>query len=190
MLILGILLVILGFCCAMTPMATLVAAGYLIAIVLIISGISGILSGLRFKFYGLNFVVSILALILGVLALTRPGGIETIDILLIYLFAAWLLVRGITSVSLSLRLRKLQMGSEWIFGLISGILGIILGVYSFIHPNVPGIAIGLLIGFYFIEEGIDVIAVSRVVKAVSQTVEDVTDEIEEIKEVNSLSDPE
>ena len=175
LLILGILLIVLGVLCAVTPVATLVAAGYLIAVVLIVSGISGIITGFQFKVYGLNFIVSILAVVLGVLALIRPGGIETIDKVLIYLFAAWLLFRGATSISLSLELRKLELGNDWILGLIIGILAVALGIYSFIHPAVPAVAIGLLIAFYFIEEGIDIIAVSRVVKQVSKAVDEITE---------------
>ena len=173
LLILGILLIVLGVLCAMTPMATLVAAGYLIAAVLIISGISGIITSFMYKVYGVNFVVNILAVVLGVLAMVRPGGIQTIDNILIYLFAAWLLFRGATTISLSLNLKKLGSGSEWILGLITGILAVALGIYSFIHPTVPAIAIGLLIAFYFIEEGIDTIAVSRVVKKVSKAAEEI-----------------
>jgi uncharacterized membrane protein HdeD (DUF308 family) len=149
------------------------AAGYLIAAVLIISGISGIITSFMYKVYGVNFVVNILAVVLGVLAMVRPGGIQTIDNILIYLFAAWLLFRGATTISLSLNLKKLGSGSEWILGLITGILAVALGIYSFIHPTVPAIAIGLLIAFYFIEEGIDTIAVSRVVKKVSKAAEEI-----------------
>lgn len=170
MTILGVLLIICGVCCAFTPMATLVAAGYFIAIVLIVSGVAGIYSGFKFKLYGLNFVVSILAVILGVVALVRPGGVEAIDKVLIYLLAIWLLIRGCSSVALSLRVRKLHLGNDWIWGLIIGILGIVLGVYSFIHPAVPAIAIGLLIALYFIEEGIDIIAMSRVAKALESAI--------------------
>lgn len=172
MVILGVLLIICGVCCAFTPLVTLAAAGYFIAIVLIVSGVSGIITGVRLRFYGLNFAVSILAIVLGVLALVRPGGIEAIDKVLIYLFAIWLLVRGCTTFALSLRLRKLNINHDWIWGMVIGILSIILGIYSFIHPAVSAVAIGLLIAFYFIEEGIDVIATSRVVKGVSKALED------------------
>ena len=65
--ILGILMVIFGALCAFTPLATLTAAGFFIAAVLIVSGVMGIISGIRYRFYGLNFVVSLLALALGVL---------------------------------------------------------------------------------------------------------------------------
>lgn len=171
MMILGILLIICGVCCAFTPLATLAAAGYFIAIVLIVSGVCGIIAGAKFKVFGLNFAASILAVVLGMVALFIPGGIESIDKVLIILFAIWLLVRGCASVAMSLKLRKLHLGNDWIWGLIIGILGIVLGIYSFIHPVVPAIAIGLLIAFYFIEEGIDIIAMSRVVKTVSNALE-------------------
>ena len=165
MTVLGVLLIICGVCCACTPLATLAAAGYFIAVVLIVSGVSGIIAGVRFRFYGLNFVVSILAVVLGVIALVRPGGVEAIDKVLIFLLAVWLLIRGCSSVALSLKARRLPFGNGWVWGLIIGIAGILLGIYSFIHPVVPAIAIGLLIALYFIEEGIDIIAMSRVVKA-------------------------
>ena len=169
MVILGVLMILCGVCCAFTPLATLAAAGYFIAIMLIVSGVSGIYTGVKFRFYGVNFAVSILAVVLGVFALVRPGGVAAIDRILIYLVAAWLLVRGCASIALSLRLRKLRLNNDWIWGLIIGVLGIVLGVYSFIHPAVPAMAIGLLIALYFIEEGIDIIAMSRVVKTLEGT---------------------
>ena len=172
MVIMGVLMIICGVCCAFTPLVTMAAAGYFIAILLIASGISGIIAGVRFRFYGLNFAVSILALILGIVALFLPGGIEAIDKVLIILFGVWLLVRGCVSVALSLRARKLRLGNGWILGLIIGILSIVLGIYSFVHPMVSAIAIGLLIAFYFIEEGIDVIAMSRVVKTVTDSLDE------------------
>ena len=171
MIILGILLILLGIGCAFTPLATLAAAGVFIAIVLVASGICGIITGFQFKVYGLNFVVSILALILGILALVRPGGIKVIDSLLIYLFAIWLVCRGAASIAASLNLRKLGEGNKWILVLIIGILAVALGLYSFVHPSVSAIAVGLLIAFYFIEEGIDIIAMSRVAKEISDAAE-------------------
>lgn len=177
MVILGVLLIALGISCAVTPLATLMAAGYFIAIVLIASGVSGIITGFRYKLYGSNFIVSILAIVLGVLALVRPGGIETIDKILIYLFAGWLVVKGISSIALSLKLKNIDPSNHWIWGLIVGVLGIALGIYSFIHPNVPAITIGLLISFYFIESGIDTIATGVLVKEVTDTVDSIEKEV-------------
>ena len=160
--ILGILLILLGIGCAVTPVATFMATGYFIAIVLIASGIAGFINAFYFKNYGWNLVASILAVVLGVLAVTRPGGIEIIDGILIYLLGLWFIFRGCVSVYISLKARKLPIGSSWVPALIVGLLGILLGIYSLIHPMVPSIAIGLLIALYLIEQGLDIITVGRI----------------------------
>ncbi|MBQ3389623.1 MAG: DUF308 domain-containing protein [Firmicutes bacterium] len=168
MLILGIILILGGVCCVFTPLATLAAAGYFIAAVLIVSGAAGIIAGIRYRVFSLNFVACILALALGVLAIVRPGGIEVIDRILIILFAIWLLFRGYSSIALSLKLKKLRVSSAWIWGFIIGVLAIALGIFSFVQPIVPAVTIGMLIGFYFIEEGIGVITTSRVARAMEK----------------------
>ena len=99
------------------------------------------------------------------LAVTRPGGIEAIDNMLAYLLAFWFILRGCISVYLSLKLKKLRVSANWILGLIIGVLGIALGVYSLIHPVVPAMTIGLLIALYFIEQGLDVITMGRVARS-------------------------
>lgn len=160
--ILGILLIILGIICAATPVATFMASGYFIAIVLIVSGVAGIINAFHFKIYGWNLVVSILAAVLGILAISRPGGTEIIDSILIYLLGLWFIFRGCVSVYLSLKARKLPINNGWGLALVVGVLGIILGIYSLIHPMVPAIAIGLLIALFFIEQGMDIITISRI----------------------------
>ena len=162
--ILGILLIVLGIYCAFTPAATFMATGYFIAIVLIISGVAGIINAFRFKVFGWNLIAGILAAALGILALTRPGGTEIIDGFLIYLLGIWFIFRGCVSVYLSLKARKLPINNGWSLALITGVLGIILGFYSLIHPMVSAIAIGLLIAMYFIEQGMDIIAISRIIR--------------------------
>ncbi len=164
MALLGILLIILGICCAVTPVATFMATGYFIAFVLIISGIAAVINAFRFRVYGWNLIAGILAVVLGILALTRPGGTEIIDNILIYLLGFWFIFRGCVSVYLSLKARKMPINNGWGLALLVGILGIFLGVYSLIHPIVPAITIGLLIALYFIEQGLDIITISRITR--------------------------
>lgn len=164
MAIFGILLIVAGIFCAITPVATFMATGYFIAIILIIRGIAGIINAFRFRIYGWNLIAGILATVLGILAITRPGGIEIIDSVLIYLLGLWFIFRGCVSVYLSIKVRKLPINNGWSLALIVGVLGIILGVYSLIHPMVSAIAIGLLISLYFIEQGMDIITISRITR--------------------------
>lgn len=162
--VLGILLIIFGICCAFTPVATFMATGYFIAVVLIISGVASIINAFRFRIYGWNLIAGILAAVLGILAITRPGGTEIIDNILIVLLGIWFIFRGCVSVYLALKVRRLPVNNGWGLALIVGVLGIVLGIYSLIHPMVPAIAIGLLIALYFIEQGMDIITVSRIAR--------------------------
>ncbi len=45
--------------------------------------------------------------------------------------------------------------------IVLGVLELIIGIYSFVHPAMMAVALGLLIGIYFIESGINVIIVGR-----------------------------
>ena len=49
--------------------------------------------------------------------------------------------------------------------MIAGILGVIAGVYSFAHPVLTAVTAGVLIGLYFIEVGIDMIALGCAIGA-------------------------
>lgn len=161
----GILLILLGVCCAVTPLAAFAASGYFIAFALISGGIAGIITSVYFKTFGWNLIISILAAALGVLAVTRPGGIEAIDNMLACLLGLWFILRGCISVYLSLKVKKLSVSLAWLPALIVGVLGIFLGVYSLIHPVVPAVTIGLLIAMYYIEQGLDIITMGRIARA-------------------------
>ncbi len=154
--ILGILLIIAGVSCAFTPLGTFMAAGYLICIVMLIFGIVGIVRGFQKKATALEVVVSVLALIVGIVALFRPGDKLVLDTIVLYLLSAWFVCVGVVSIVESVQDR----GSGWVLGLIIGIICVILGLYSFVHPMFTAVTAGILIGFFFIGTGISLISFS------------------------------
>jgi uncharacterized membrane protein HdeD (DUF308 family) len=46
-----------------------------------------------------------------------------------------------------------------ILSIVLGVVAIILGIYSIAHPAVLAVSLGILISFYFIESGIDMILI-------------------------------
>ena len=168
--ILGILLVIGGFSCLFTPLATFLSAGHFITILLLVYGVLGIVRFCTKKAGGLEFFVSILAVIAGVVALTRPGRELVNDRLLLYIIASWLFVQGAVSIILAIQARHERRG--WFWGVIVGILGVLAGVYSFAHPILTAVTAGVLIGFYFIQTGFDMIVLGCAVGAVRDAVEE------------------
>ena len=152
--IIGILMIICGVSCMFTPLITFLDAGYFIVILVAVYGVTGIVKGIAAKKFGLSFVFSIISVIFGVAVLFFPKLMLLTDGVLIYMTAAWFVLMGFVAVFSSLGVRKVTGSKFWILQLIFGIIGILLGCYSFFHPAVVAISIGFLIGFYFVEAGI------------------------------------
>ena len=78
--------------------------------------------------------------------------------------AGWFVVQGFVSIFTSIRVSKVTQSKMWIFQLIFGILGVLLGIYSFFHPMIFGLSVawivGILIGAFFIETGFTMMFIS------------------------------
>lgn len=166
--IFGVLLVIGGFSCMFTPLATFLSVGYYLAILFLVYGIFGIIRFFRKEAGGLELIVSILAVIAGIICLVRPGETLVFDRLILTLIAVWLLVQGLVSIIVAFQSREEQKG--WFWGVVVGALGILAGLYSFAHPVFTAVTAGVLIGLYFIEAGFDMIVLGSVAGARRKTV--------------------
>jgi len=153
--ILGIILIAGGFSCLFTPFATFLAAGYLIGIMLFIYGIFSLIRSIQAKAGALAYVTSILAIVVGFLAVFRPGGTLAIDFLILIFIAIWFLVQGAASLIMSIMHRDKIPG--WGAGVAVGIFGIFVGVISLIYPHVEMFAVGFLIGLFLIEAGFSLV---------------------------------
>ena len=158
--ILGILMIIAGACCFFTPLTTYLSTGYFMCAMLFFYGIVGIVRAFQKKASVLEIVTSVLAIIVGLISLFMPGTTLVFDSLMLTLTAAWFIVMGVVSIVVAIKVRKED--SLWILLLISGILGVILGIYSFLHPTVLALSSGMMIGFFFIESGISLVVTSVV----------------------------
>ena len=167
--IFGILLAIFGIVCIFSPAETFIATGYVLAILLLVYGIIGIINVIRKLSSPLMLFASIPAVIIGAIALFRPGSDAAFDSLLLYLFSAWFVLRGIIDIIVSIKSRFFRRG--WFWGLILGIIEIIVGGYSFAHPQVSAIAIGTLVGIYLIEAGISMIVLAFTARNIEDAIE-------------------
>lgn len=169
--ILGILLTICGIACIFSPGATFLATGYVLAVLLLVYGIIVIINVIRKYSSPIMLFAGIPAVIIGAIALFRPGSGEAFDLLLLYLFSAWFIVQGIATMVVSIRSRHFTRG--WGFGLAMGIISVIVGGYSFAHPAVSAIAIGILVGIYFIEAGISLMSLAFMARNIDDAIETV-----------------
>lgn len=158
MIVFGVILVLGGISCMATPLLTLLETGYFLAMLLLVYGIISVVGGVTSKNYGVNFVYGILSAILGIIILFVPGLQGATSTMLMYIMAGWFVLKGITSIYSSVKAKETQDGSMWIWGVVAGVLAILMGIYSAIHPLVLAVAVGIMISMYFIISGVDMIA--------------------------------
>ena len=157
----GVLMIIAGFSCMFTPLATFLSTGYFLAIMMLVYGIVEIVRFFQKQAGVLELIVGILGVIVGLVCIFKPGSQLVFDTMLLYFIAAWIVIQGIVTLVLSIKTREERSG--WIFGVIMGILAIIVGIYSFAHPALTAVTAGVLIGIYFIEAGINMIVIGAAI---------------------------
>ena len=153
--ILGVLMIVGGVCCMLFPLPTFLSAGYMIAIMMFIYGVFGIVRFVRKESGVLELISSILAIVVGVIAIVNPGGALAIDGLVLKMVSAWLVVKGFINIIVFIRERNEIKGWGW--GVAAGVLSIIAGVLCFIHPIITALSLGIMMGLFFVENGIDMI---------------------------------
>lgn len=166
--ILGILMVIGGISLMCTPLATFLSAGYFLGIMMFIYGIAGIIRAFQKQSHILDTVCSILAVIVGIIAIIRPGSTLMLDGMIVYMAAFWFVLRGALAIALAIKLKGVS--KDWFWGLIIGILSLIAGIYSFAHPMVMALATGILIGLYCVETGLDTIITGVALRQIEKAI--------------------
>lgn len=160
MMVLGGILILCGLSCMVTPLVTAMELGYFLILLLLVYGIARIVRSVSSKEYGLDFVFGILSVILGIIILVVPGLKAMTTGMLLYIMAGWFVIQGIVSIVRAVKVKKEGGSSMWIWGICSGVLCILMGVYSAVHPVVLALTMGLMVGLYFIVSGINMITMS------------------------------
>lgn len=157
--ILGIIMIVSGIACMLTPAETFLAMGYFFAIMFFVYGLMGIIRAVTKKDMDtIQVITSILALIVGIIAIVKPGSTLVLDALILGLIAAWFLIDGAANMVMAWKVKKLNKNWIWLF--IIGILGVIFGIYSFIHPMAAVFTAGFLISFGFLQTGFNMLALA------------------------------
>lgn len=178
--ILGILFILSGFFCMAAPIAAYFNVMTMLASMMLVFGVFGIIRFFKRRSLVPELIMSILAVIIGFIYLFRPGstadaGMLMLDRVVLFLEAVWFVVKGSISVYFSINTRFVN--DHWILQLITGILSIILGIYSFIFPAIAAQNIGILLGLWFIECGIELIAFGTTAGFVHNAMEETAKEV-------------
>lgn len=158
--ILGVIMAICGISCVCTPVLTFMETGYFLVILLLVYGIAAVVRAIMDKEFGLPFLFGLLSLILAIVIMVVPGLKLMTEGMLVYLMAVWFLLQGAVGIFMSLKQKKAADNKGWIWNLILGIIGVLVGIYSLMHPMLMAFTVGILVGVYFMESGISMIVMA------------------------------
>jgi uncharacterized membrane protein HdeD (DUF308 family) len=120
------------------------------------------------KFPWSMFVVGLISIVAGVITLVLPG---LTALVLLYLIAAWAIVRGIFEVVAAVELRK-QIEGEW-FLVFAGLASVVFGVLMMFWPGAGALALLWLIGIFAIIFGVVMIILAFKLRGLKKRVEHV-----------------
>ncbi len=101
------------------------------------------------RFWWLMILRGILAIIFGLIALVFPG-IALLAI--IYVFAAYALVDGITAAVVAIQTRN--SSSRWWVLLLEGLVGVVIGILVFVWPGETALVLLYLVAIWAVITGI------------------------------------
>lgn len=164
----GVLIIMLGVSCLLTPIETYGIVGWLIAIALIMDGVGKVMLWNDLRKAGVHdvwaMVGGILSCILGVVLACSQALMVAVDIFIAYIVGAWILIAGCVRIARSFSMRHVQkelgdkvLGANWDLALITGILMVVLGIFCLANPVLVMIALGWQIGFALIVGGASLI---------------------------------
>ncbi len=158
-LILGVLTIIGGTYSFLSPAATFLGLGWLVGFISVVNGINNII------YYFISrkedsasiwvLIGGVFATLMGALILGNQVVYVLTDLFIIYAFATWLTLAGFLQIGFAFTQKK--NGQRWVGMLVLAIITIGLGIYSFIHPLFSALTVGMLMGFWIISQGINLV---------------------------------
>ena len=130
----GVCAVLFGIGAFVWPGITLAALVLLYGAYALVEGVLAVAAALAGRRPGTFpwgvLLAGLVAIVVGVLTILMPG---VTALALLYLVAAWAVVRGVFEIVAAIQLRK-EIENEWLLGL-SGLLSIALGLFLWMAPG-------------------------------------------------------
>ncbi|MDR1028592.1 MAG: DUF308 domain-containing protein [Clostridiales Family XIII bacterium] len=153
MIVMGVLLTVTGVFCFANLEKEWLSFAFVIGIVMLIAGLSNILSYLfeRKSRPQVGWVLTegFLTVILGLIALLYPFRT---DLMITVVFGLWLITSGLMRVTAAFEMKGRGLRRAPVA--LSGLIGIAVGVFGFVHPYLWGMALAAVLGVLFIMQGV------------------------------------
>jgi uncharacterized membrane protein HdeD (DUF308 family) len=149
----GAAALLFGILALIWPGITLLVLVSLFAAFALIAGAVSIAGALRNRTmdrgWWLMLVLGIVSVIIGIVAVYRPGATLFV---LVLLMAAQALATGVLDIAVAIRLRKV-IDHEWLL-ILTGVLSILFGVLVVLFPPAGAFALAFIAAFYALATGL------------------------------------
>lgn len=155
----GIFLLFAGVWCYANPGATFLSIAFVLGAAMIFSGVSS-LAAFIFDHKMKTGDVTLWRLAEGFITLILGFVVSSnqlvTDAMVPVFFGMWILFSGTLRVLASFTLKRAGI-TTWKWGLTGGVVSIIAGIFAFLHPIVAAFEVVLIIGTFFMLQGINII---------------------------------
>jgi uncharacterized membrane protein HdeD (DUF308 family) len=158
----GLAAVLFGIVCFVWPAISLLTLVLLWGAYALVDGAGAIVWGARSRWWSM-VAVGVVSVLGGLVAFFWPG---ITALALLYLIAAWAVVRGGVEIAAAIHLRR-QIRNEWIL-IVGGIVSILFGVLVALYPGAGALSLVWMIGTFSIIFGAIAIALSLRLRALQR----------------------
>jgi uncharacterized membrane protein HdeD (DUF308 family) len=144
----GLLAVLFGIVAFAMPVWTILVLTTVFAAFALIDGIIAVMAGVHAR-WPLLIVLGVIGILAGLFAFFYPGPTA---VTLLFIIAAWAIVRGAAEIAAAVQLRKV-IPNEWSL-ILGGIFSVLFGVLLFANPAAGAISVIWIIGTYAIIIGL------------------------------------
>ncbi len=150
----GLAAIAFGIMCFVWPAVSLLVLVFLWGAYAIIDGAAALVSGAQSRWWSM-VAVGVVSVFAGLIAFFWPG---ITALALLYLIAAWAVVRGVAEIAAAIHLRR-QIENEWML-ILGGAVSILFGVLIALFPGAGVLSVLWVIGVFAIVFGIVAVVLS------------------------------
>lgn len=159
----GVAAIVFGIVCFVWPAISLLALVLLWGAYALVDGVGAIVWGARSRWWSM-VVVGAVSVLAGLIAFVWPG---ITALALLYLIAAWAIVRGGVEIAAAIRLRH-WIENEWLL-VLAGIASVAFGVLVALFPGAGALSVVWLIGVFAVVFGALAVGLSLRLRSLEQT---------------------
>lgn len=168
----ALLLIVLGVVCILNPGESFVTMAWLVGLLILLTGVFGLLFGLRAQRYlpnaGSTTLLAVFQIVVGLMFLAN--GLLAAETLIV-VFAIWVMFEGISLSVLSFDYKRSGYDRWWLMALL-GLCSLLLGFVALCNPDKVGTLFGILLGVGIFANGVERIVAYTALKRLEGRVRD------------------